>query len=395
LLRLAARVVPSVLGVEGRLAVRHLQRQRGRTGLTVGVLFAAVTACIAFGMSFLVNLRDIDRWYAGTVDADFLVRAAAPDPGMVVPPPPLPASANDDIRQLPGCEDVSRFVFLQTRADGAEALLIARDFPKTRPLPLVLDHGAVGEVRLGLSRGEAVLGRPLARRLKVGVGDEIIVPGRDGPRRLRVAGLAKEYAVGGMVLYVEWEQARAWLGSDQPQALAVAVTPGEVDEFGADLADYCAKHGLLMQRNRDFAATIDRVVVGVRWFVVGLVGLIFLVAAVGVVNTLWTNVLDQTRELGVLRALGMKRGQVQKLVLAQAATLALVSCVPGAPAGVLLAYLMNLATPGLLGHVVPFHVEGAFLAACVAGVAALAVVAALLPARRAARLLVVDALRYE
>ena len=91
----------------------------------------------------------------------------------------------------------------------------------------------------------------------------------------------------------------------------------------------------------------------------------------------------------------MGRGQVHKVVLSQAAVLALVSCLAGAPVGVLLAYLMNRATPGLLGHIVPFHVEVWFTLVCVAGVVLLASLAALLPARRAARLSVIESLRYE
>lgn len=61
--------------------------------------------------------------------------------------------------------------------------------------------------------------------------------------------------------------------------------------------------------------------------------LVCLVAALGVVNTLTTNVLDQTRELGALRAVGLQRGQLRRLVVWQAVVLALASAVPGAPAG--------------------------------------------------------------
>ncbi|MFO0845471.1 MAG: ABC transporter permease [Gemmataceae bacterium] len=394
ILRAAGWVVPAGFGVEGRLAVRHLQRQRGRTGLTVSVLFAAVTAGVAFGMSFLVNLRDIDRWYGGTVDADFLVRAVAPDPGMVVLPAPLPAGTADEVRQLPGCDQVARFRFRPTRIRGLDALVFVREFPARGALPLTLEGADPARVREALARGEAVLGTALASRLGVGVGEEIEVPGRGGPRRLRVAALAKEYTTGGLVCCLDWNAARGWLGEDV-SGLAVTARQGEEEEFGADLADYCARAGLLLQRNSEFAATIDRVVAGVRWFVVCMVGLVVLVAAVGVVNTLTANVLDQTRELGVLRALGMKGGQLRKTVIAQAVTLALASGLPGAPAGLLMAYLMNRATAGLFGHVIPFHVEYGFVAACLVGVVVLAVLASLPPAARAARLAVTDALRYE
>jgi len=61
----------------------------------------------------------------------------------------------------------------------------------------------------------------------------------------------------------------------------------------------------------------------------------------------------------------------------------------------LLAWLMNRTTPALTGQFVPFAAHGWFALACVAGVVALAALAALAPARRAARLAVIDALRYE
>jgi putative ABC transport system permease protein len=395
LLRAAGWAVPPLLGAEGRLALRQLSRQRARTGLTVGVLFAAVTASVAFGMSFLNNLRDLDVWFARTIDSDFFVRAVPPDPVAIVTPAPLPPSAAEDVRGLPGCAWVGKFRFVPTHVDGVAALLVAREVPDAGPLPLMLHQGDPDEVRAALARGEVVLGSALARRLGVAAGDEITLPSRSGARRVRVAGIAKEYGAGGLALYADWGPAARWFGFRLPHGLSVTARPGEGEELAAALGDYCRERALLLQPNRDFAAAIYRVVAGVRVLVVGMVALVFLVAAVGVVNTLTTNVLDQTRELGVLRALGMTRRQLRKLVLAQAAVLALVSCLPGAPAGVLLSYLMNRATPGLIGHIIPFRLEAWLVLACVAGVAALAALAALLPARRAARLAVIDALRYE
>jgi ABC-type antimicrobial peptide transport system permease subunit len=81
--------------------------------------------------------------------------------------------------------------------------------------------------------------------------------------------------------------------------------------------------------------------------------------------------------------------------MTQSVVLAGVSCVVGVPAGLLLARLMNWVTPALHGQDVPFTVSGWFVLSCVVGVVLLAALAALGPARRAARLSVIDALRYE
>lgn len=395
LLRATSVPLGALLGVEGRLAVRQLLRRQARTALTAGVLFAAVTACLSFGLSYLNNLRDIRTWYVRTIEVDYLVRAVHPDPAVIITPAPLPTSAVADVRRMPEVAEAMKFRFQPTRVNDRPALVIAREFPTQGDLPMVLHEGEVQEVREALKRGEVVLGSALAAWLDVHRGDTVMLPGRDGPHRLRVGGVVKEYTVGGMALYLDWDAANRWLGFEEVHGIAVRPVAGKEERLGEVLAEYAQAQGLYLQHNSDFAHLINRVADGVRGLVAAMVALVFLVAGVGVVNTLATNVLDQTRELGVLRALGMKRRQVGKLVLAQALALGLVSCLPGVPAGVFLSYLMNRTTPGLLGHYIPFHVAGWFVVVCVVGLLGLAMVAALIPARRAARLLVIDALRYE
>jgi putative ABC transport system permease protein len=123
--------------------------------------------------------------------------------------------------------------------------------------------------------------------------------------------------------------------------------------------------------------------------------LLLVVASLGVVNTLAVNVLEQTRELGVLRALGMKRVQVARLIVSQALAMGLIGLLPGAVGGIVLAYLMNLATHLLAGNEVPFQLHASLLAGVAVVAPGIAVLASILPARRAARLPVIDALAYE
>src|SRR5262249_29452402 len=100
-------------------------------------------------------------------------------------------------------------------------------------------------------------------------------------------------------------------------------------------------------------------------------------------------------ELGVLRAIGVRRAQVGKIILAQAVALAILSILPGVVAGIGMAYVMNLATHPLIGHVMAFRLSPPFIAGCVALAVVVAVLAAVLPARRAARLQIIQALHYE
>ena len=79
-----------------------------------------------------------------------------------------------------------------------------------------------------------------------------------------------------------------------------------------------------------------------------------MVSAVGVTNTLTINVLEQTRELGLLRIVAMTQNQVRKTIFTQAMIMALLALMPGIVAGVAVAYLINVAMMPVLGHPVQF-----------------------------------------
>jgi putative ABC transport system permease protein len=124
-------------------------------------------------------------------------------------------------------------------------------------------------------------------------------------------------------------------------------------------------------------------VVAALW---GMVVLALAVASIGVTNTLTINVLEQTRELGLLRAVAMTQHQVRKTILTQAMIMALLALVPGVIAGVAIAYLINLATLPMTGHAVEFKLHSELLVGSVVAGMIVVALAAWIPANRAARL---------
>jgi putative ABC transport system permease protein len=262
-------------------------------------------------------------------------------------------------------------------------------------LSLAIVEGSEADLRAGLARGEAVLGTALAHRAGLKAGGEIVLKTVHGDRTLRVAGIVKEYTVGGLALYTSWEEGQKLMGFKDVNAFEVYALPGRAEEAERSVRGYCARKGLLDQSNAQVRDVVDGIVASVEGFLWVLIVLVFVVAALGIVNTLTMNVHEQTRELGVLRAIGLKRGQLRKLVLAQAAGLGVLSVLPGIAAGIVLAWLMNAATYSFSGHRVEFILRGGFMAGCAAVALAISLLAALLPARRAARLRIIEALHYE
>ncbi len=395
LFRLAGLVLRPWMRREGGLALRHLQRRPSRTALTAGVLVLALALNLGYGNTLLVLIQDARTWISREAQGDFFVRSTMPDVTTFVTSAALPETLADDLAALDGVERVEPVGWCPARAGDRQVLVLGLNVAPDRPLALDLATGDATAARDGLRHGEAVVGTVLARRLRLGVGDTFRLETPHGPRMVRVAGTASAYDTGGMVLFLDWDTARQLFDLKGAHAFAVTARPGKASIVGDRLRAFCRERGLLCQSRADLHAWLDRKLDASASFIYALLALVFVVAALGLVNTLSMNVLEQTRELGVLRAIGLQRGQLRRLVVTQALALGVISVIPGLVLGFGLAYLANQSAEPLQGHRLPFRLNPIFSAGCVGVVLILSIVTAYFPARRAARLHIVEALRYE
>jgi putative ABC transport system permease protein len=143
----------------------------------------------------------------------------------------------------------------------------------------------------------------------------------------------------------------------------------------------------------EFIAQQTRVVDQVLVMVQILLALAILIAVLGVINTLALSVLERTRELGLLRAIGLKRGQTMRMVTVEAVVISVFGALLGLVVGVGLgaAVVRALRSEGITDLSLPWSQMITYL--ILAGV--VGVVAAVLPAIRAARTNVLQAIAYE
>ncbi len=389
------------LGTEGKIASRQVLRRRVRTSLTVGILYIAVSTAVSLGTNILDTVSDIQTWTNKTLKGDFLVRAMNQEMGSGLSAK-MPESYVNDLRAIEGVANVDslRYISGSVHApnlqDGKQQVMVCvRDFTGKGALPLDIKAGDAEHLRDRLSEGEVVLGTTLAHRVGANVGDDITLETREGPKKLHVAATATAYMVGGMVVYMEGKTARQLLNVEGVDMYIVNAAPGALAAVGERVKASSDANGLLFQSFAELQQRINNMTKGVIAGLWGLLALGLVVGAFAVANTLTMNVLEQTRELALLRVVAMTRWQVRKTILAQALTIGSIGLFTGIVGGIIGAYVMNLCSAQLLGHAPVFELHPSLLLACV-GIGLVVIVgAALIPAERAARLKLLIALQYE
>jgi putative ABC transport system permease protein len=296
------------------------------------------------------------------------------------------------IAGLPEVATASRTRFGHWLDRGMTSALTAVD-PATLPkvARVTMAAGSLSD----LDGGGIVLAEKVARERKLRIGDELAMTfPRDGEQRLRVVGLMADDSARAMsTSYVISLTTYAAHYSENVDATVYVSLAQGVDEVAARkalraaVADFPNAEILdQAQAAAGRAAAVDQVL----GLITLLLGFAVLIALLGITNTLALSIVERTRELGLLRAVGMTRRQLSWMVRAEAVLVAAVAVVVGVGLGLGLAAatLAGLSADNPLVMQVPL---GQLLA--VVAIAVLAGLAAgLLPARRAARLDVLTAI---
>ena len=381
--------------IEADLALRQLLRHHLRTSLTMGVLFIAGSTGVGMSSSLLDNIENVRTWRQVAIVGDFFVRAMMPN-GATSLSADLPDEVGEDLLKVEGIKALETVSFLQGQINKDQtAIVIAREYKENGPPPFDLVSGNKDTLLEEMRNGDVVLGTVLAQRLKLGVNDKLPLMGQEGEAQLRIAGVANDYLAGGLSVHVQRQTAVRLLGVQGYDGFIIKAVPGSREALQEKLQAICQKHGAILQSNADIAEMIDGMIRGIDGCLWGLVVLGFVVASFGVVNTLTMNVLEQTREIGLLRITGMTRKQVRRTVLMQAIILGGIGATPGIFAGLGTAWLINLAMMPSLGHPVQFQFHPFLMIFSWVGSMIVVLLAALFPALRAARISVVNALHYE
>jgi ABC-type lipoprotein release transport system permease subunit len=364
----------------GGMAVRNLWRRRTRTALTllgIGISIAAIVALggVATGMleTFTAMMTESQTdLFAAEADIDSDYSAIDERVGSRI-------AARADV------EAVAGMIMTGVNAEKMPFLLVFGYHPRE----FAIRRFRIVEGEPLTARRQVIVGRQAAEEMGLEVGDTL----RLLKSNFRVVGI---YETG-----LPFEEIGVVIGLREAQALIGK--PQQVQFYAISLRD--PKQAEAVQKELraafpevDFALTSELAETmsdfRVMQQMVGQISfLAIFIGAVGMLNAMLMSVLERTREIGVLRALGWRRRHVLGMILQESLVLGVVGGVFGILLGLGLAQLFSLV-PGTFGAMEPLYTPRLFAQAIV--VAAVAgVVGGLYPAWRATRLRPIEALRYE
>jgi len=373
----------------GRLARGNVVRNPRRTANTAGALMIGMALVGAVSVLATSSQASVASVVESQLNTDMVLQSATRD---------IPKGAIADVAALPEVDSTAAFAFgiLDVSSNGesigttAVAGLAPDLFERT------VEAETVDGDLATLADGLAVVQKDAARTNGWAVGDTLRITGAAGPRDVEIGAVYSSNVVGAPVsvsnavldelVPTEMQMvdllavdAAAGVGEDELQdALTAAVAPYLIvsvmtqDEFVSSIADQ-----------------VNQVLV----ILYALLGLSVVIAVLGIVNTLALSVIERTREIGLLRAVGLGRLQLAGTVTVESVLTAVFGTVVGLVVGVALASALPsvYADDGLSELVIPWgNLAGMLGLAVVVGV-----LAALWPATRAARMRVLDAVSYE
>jgi putative ABC transport system permease protein len=373
-------------GSAGRLASSNSIRNPHRTASTAAALMVGltlVTAVAVLGNGLRASVNDaVDKQLKG---ADYVMAGSN---GAT-----YAAEADETLAATPGVKLTSGIRSGEALIDGEKGEIAGID-PATIGHFYTFDwtEGSADTVSQ-LGKDGALLTESYADKQDLGVGDRIAITTPTGDKHtVTVRGIHNPPRMDALLLDVTIATDAFDAAYEAPKNSLTfvdtenGVSTAAVEKAAAGFpdADVSTAESFGKDRTKSFATFLSMIYVLLAFSVI--------VSLFGMVNTLVLSVFERTRELGMLRAIGMTRRQARRMIRQESVITALIGTALGLPLGVFIAALLTqaLSEYGVVMSI-PIGMLAAFtLVAVLAGIAA-----AILPARRASRLNVLNALHYE
>jgi putative ABC transport system permease protein len=300
---------------------------------------------------------------------------------------------------LPGVGDWTGVRYAGAQVEGAQVQVLGIDPLKYPQLSGLLFDAGEATAYGALAQGRnAIINPVLASINGLKMGDTLKVQTAEGVQDYKVAAIGSEvlsYKIN--TLYISQQNLATDFHQTEDVLLMADLAPGaNPEQVKGEIAGLLQSYPQLrLQWGADWRAelqsTFNQILIGLQMLLI----LFIIPSLLGLVNTLAINVLERTREIGMLRALGSTERQVRRMVLAEALMLSAAGAALGIAGGLVLGYALTSILSASYSSTITYSFPWTGLLLAIAAALVMAVIASIVPARQAARLQIIKALQYE
>ncbi|MEU9954213.1 FtsX-like permease family protein [Streptomyces sp. NPDC050982] len=393
-IRVLGGFFPAVFGPVGRMSQRNALRNPRRTGATAAALMVGLALVGGMSVASASMSKSFDDQIDKTLGADFVVQNA----NFL----PFPQEITEKVQDTEGAGLVvrQRFTPVAVRLpDGERVETTAAGYESQLDEVARITY-AEGDTADALADGNIAMDAGFAKDHDVRLGSTIPVEFPGGRKtELKVGALTDQDAAEGFGtqggLFFGFGTIEKYVPGGQDSALYVNAASGaSADTLRSNLDKTLDPYPQVQVRDlADYKKLIHDQIAVLLYLVYALLGLAIVIAVLGVVNTLALSVVERTREIGLLRAIGLARRQLRRMIRLESVVIAVFGAVLGLALGLVWGVCVQqvLALQGMKALAIPWTT----LVAVVVGSAVVGIVAALLPALRASRMNVLAAIAHE
>jgi putative ABC transport system permease protein len=372
-------------------------RSPRRSSATVGALMVGLMFVFSTGAYIQSYKHMIGRWTHRMLNSDLVVATSTLLRSTSYH---FSEDMGNRISALPEVKSVEnvRFTFIPFQGDSAAVIAIEMNGFLARASDAI-EGGSSRHVRELLPRGEGVLvSNNFSARWRCRVGGRVRLNAPTGVLDLPILGIVEDYRSDKGSIFMDRALYKKSWKDDAVDFVDVNLKPGEdatLVKRKIERLTSGSEHALVYT-NAELRTWIGSLVD--QFFLLNYMQLVVavIVAVVGIVNTLIVSVMERSREFAIVRAVGGYCSQIRKMVLLEAVAISIVGVMVGALAAVFnIQFMSRTVSTVVAGYEVPFYFPWLLVLAALPAVAAVSLLAAWLPALRAMRMSVIEAIGYE
>jgi putative ABC transport system permease protein len=397
--QLLRRPYRAAFGIVGELASASIPASLRRTSIASAALSLAIGMMVAVALMVGSFRETVRVWVDQTVSSDLWLR---PSKGL----------SNADAAVFPNAisSDLARVPFIAgfDRARGRGVLygdaivtLGSGDFAvaaRFGGLPMIAPRRSSEALREAVARNGVVVSETFALKYGKGVGDVITLTTIHGRRSFPITGVYRDYSNDRGVVAMDRALYVRSFEDDAINTVVVYLKPGVVrDTARRELeAMFGPKYHAFAVTNGEIRAEVMKIFDQTFLITYALLAVAIVVAVLGVINTLAALILERTRELAVLRVLGMSIAQVRRMLVLESSVLGLTSTAAGLAMGYVLSWiLIYVINKQSFGWTIAFHTPVTLIATSLSVTFLASLVAGLVPSGLARRIDLAMAMKAE